>query len=162
MKKTKRLLTSLLASAMVLASAVPVFAAEKDDTAAGTSSPDNGGSGAATVIDLLNNISYGDYLEKYKDMPAGRGEVKINGVDYDETLTTATVSKESGVYGEKDEVLLVEVDGDVTWTFDVENAGMYNGEIEYAGVDKEGRDGVVTSTASKNERGFDKNGKVAD
>jgi len=160
MKKTKRLLTSLLASAMVLASAVPVFAAEKDDTAAGTSSPDNGGSGAATVIDLLNNISYGDYLEKYKDMPAGRGEVKINGVDYDETLTTATVSKESGVYGEKDEVLLVEVDGDVTWTFDVENAGMYNVEIEYAGVAKEGRDGVVTSTASNIERVFYLNGTV--
>lgn len=141
---------------MVLASAVPVFAAETDGTAAGTT----GSSGAATVIDSLNNISYGDYLEKYKDVPAGRGEVKINGVDYDADRTTSSVSVETGVYGEKDEVLLIKVDGDVTWTFDVDKAGMYNVEIEYAGVSKEGRDGKTTSTPSNIERVFYLNGAV--
>ncbi len=155
MKKTKRLLTSVIAIATILASAVPAFAADTDGTVAGTD-----GSGTASVIDSLNNISYSEYLEKYEKTPDGKGEIVIKGVDYDADATTAEVSVENGIYGEKSDVVLVGVDGQIVWTFDVKNAGMYNVMIDYAAVTKEGRDGEATSAANNIERVLYINGNV--
>lgn len=155
MEKTKRLLTSVLASAMILASAVPVFAAESGDTAAGGE-----GTGTTSILDSLSNISYSEYLEKYSDVPMGETEVVIEGIDYDKDATTAEVSEETGVYGEKDKVLLCSVDGDVTWTFNVETAGMYNVEFEYAAIGSTNDDGLTTSGSKNIERVFYINGEV--
>lgn len=158
MSKTKRLLTSVLVGAMILASAAPVFAeAEGTGVSAGAE-----GSGTASLIDSLSGIAYDEYLNRYKDIPAAKksDEVVIKGVDYDADATTADVSEEKGVYGEKNEVLRIGVDGSVTWKFDVKKTGMYTVTVEYAATTKEGRDGNITSGANNIERVFYINGEV--
>ena len=159
MKKTKRLLSSVLVGAMLFASAIPTFAAETG-TAAGTESENNGGT--ASLLDSLSSIAYDEYLAMYKDIPvAGKNDkITIKGTDYDAEATTAEVSEESGVYGEKDKVLLCDVDGNVTWKFDVKKAGMYTVTVEYAATTKEGRDGGETSGANNIERVLYINGNV--
>lgn len=146
MKKTKRLLTSVLAGAMILASAVPVFAAEGDDTATDVES------GSASLVESLTDIDYEEYLKKYEDVPAAGKEIEIDGVDYDKSMTTAKVSAEKGIYGDKNEVLFIPTDGYATWKFDVAKAGLYTITVEYAATTKEGRDGEVTSGANNIER----------
>lgn len=157
MKKTKRLLTSVLAGVMILASAVPVFATEGTGVSAGAE-----GSGAASLIDSLSGIAYDEYLVRYKDIPAAKksDEIVISGADYDADATTADVSVEKGVYGEKDEVLLMGVDGSAVWEFDVKKEGMYTITLEYAATTKEGRDGNETSGANNIERVLYINGEV--
>ena len=88
MEKTKRLLTWVLAVAMVLTMALPVFAADNDGDSTGASGQGSGGT--ASLLDTLNSITYGEYLEKYEGMADGRGEIVINGADYfaDETVLT--------------------------------------------------------------------------
>lgn len=146
MKKTKRLLTSVLAGAMILASAVPVFAAKDDDTATDAES------GSASLVESLTDTDYEEYLKKYEDVPAAGKEIEINATDYDKSMTTAKVSVEKGIYGDKNEVLLVPTDGYATWEFDVDKAGLYTITVEYAATTKEGRDGEVTSGANNIER----------
>lgn len=160
MKKTKRLLSSVLVGAMLLASAIPTFAAEAGGAKAGADTENQ--SGTASLLDSLANIAYDEYLVNHKDAPvAGKNDkVVIKGTDYDADATTAEVSKETGVYGEKDEVLLCGVDGEVTWEFDVKKAGLYTVTVEYAATTKEGRDGEETSGANNIERVLYINGNV--
>ena len=158
MKKTKRLLSSVLVGAMLLASAVPAFA-QDSGTAAGTASEN---SGTVSLIDSLSSVAYDQYLKYYADTAvAGENDtIVIDGVDYKADATTSEVSEKSGVYGEKKNVLLIPVDGQVTWEFDVKKTGMYNIVVEYAAVEKEGRNGKVTTGANNIERILYINGEV--
>ncbi len=161
MKKTKRLLTSVLAGLMLLTAAVPAIPTYAAEEGTGVSAGAEG-SGAASLIDSLSGIAYDQYLVRYKDVPAAKksDKVEIAGVDYDAESTTAEVSVETGIYGEKNEVLKIGVDGETTWTFDVAKTGMYNITVEYAAVTKEGRKGEITSGANNIERVLYINGEV--
>ena len=66
-------------------------------------------------------------------MSAGTKEIVINAADYDEKATTAkNITKESGVYGLEDEVVLTDDAGKITWSFNVEEEGMYSIKVDYA------------------------------
>lgn len=153
MMKTKRLLTSVLVGAIVLASAVPVFAAETDSTS------DNKTSASATV-NSFDFISYGDYLKKYESVPNGTATVEIKGTDYDPAGTDAEVSVAKNIYGDKGECLYVPLDGTVQWKFEIPDAGRYNIEIEYAAVTKSDANGGTTSSTNNIERILNINGDV--
>jgi len=160
MEKTKRLITSVLTAAMLFAAAVPAFAAD-GGTGTGTES-----TGTASFIESINTIAYDGYLEKHKDAPVGKGEIVINGVDFDKKATTATVSKEKNIYGYEGDVLRTSDEKAVVWSFDVKDAGMYNITIEYAAMRKEAKttdpDGkaLVTSNPNNIERVISINGDV--
>ena len=153
MMKTKRLLTSVLAGAMVLASAIPVFAAETDGTSDSNTS-------AVATVNSFDFISYGDYLAKYESAENGKKTVEIKGTDYDADGTDAAVSEAKNVYGDKEACLLVPVDGTARWKFEIPDAGLYNIEIVYAAVTKEGSNGETTSSTNNIERILNVNGEV--
>lgn len=63
----------------------------------------------ADLSDQLSLISYSQYLENHAGVSAGAKEIVINAADYDEKATTAkNITKESGVYGLEDEVVLTD------------------------------------------------------
>ena len=133
----KRLISLALCAAMLVAAAVPVFAEEQtvtssDGSAGGTSSGYNKTT-LADLSDQLSLISYSQYLENHAGVSAGTKEIVINAADYDEKATTAkNITKESGVYGLEDEVVLTDDAGKITWSFNVEEEGMYSIKVDYA------------------------------
>lgn len=133
----KRLISLALCAAMLVAAAVPVFAEEQtvtssDGSAGGTSSGYNKTT-LADLSDQLSLISYSQYLENHAGVSAGTKEIVINAADYDEKATTAkNITKESGVYGFEDEVVLTDDAGKITWSFNVEEEGMYSIKVDYA------------------------------
>lgn len=153
MMKTKRLLTSVLAGAMVLASAIPVFAAETDSSSGSNSS-------AVSTVNSFDFISYEDYLARYSSAANGKKAVEIKATEYDAEGTDAEVSVEKNVYGDKGECLFVPLDGTVQWKFDVPDAGLYNIKIVYGAVPKDSDDDTLTSSTNNIERVLNINGDV--
>ena len=131
-KITQKRLTSLaLCAAMTFACCVPAFAADKSDANA-SGSDAKSDNALVELSGTLNLSSYAEYLEKHAGTPAGTDEIVIKAVDYDKANTTSEVSVESGVYGSSGEVLDIDELGRVTWSFNVEKAGMYSLKFKYA------------------------------
>ena len=152
MKKTKRLLTLALAILMVIVSTVPAFADETGNSDV---------SGMESFLDSLSTLSYDDYLVRNDGVPMGKDEIVIKGIDYDAENTTAKeeVRVEVAPGLGEDKVLYTPGEKKVSWTVDVPKAAMYTITIEYAGIAKEGREGL-TSGPNNIERVISINGKV--
>lgn len=151
----KRLMSLALSLVMLFSVAAPVYSAEKTDDAKEDTNEEEF---AVLSEHLLEQVTYDEYLDKHADKPLGTDEVVIKAVDYDEKKTTAQVNVKSDVYGKADEVLEIPSVGDVTWTFNVEKAGMYSLKFEYAAVNDKKTDiervlyinGTVPYTEARN------------
>ena len=109
----------------------------------------------------LSTLSYDDYLVRNDGVPMGKDEIVIKGIDYDAENTTAKeeVRVEVAPGLGEDKVLYTPGEKKVSWTVDVPKAAMYTITIEYAGIAKEGREGL-TSGPNNIERVISINGKV--
>ena len=146
--KAKRLLAMLLALMMVLPITLSVSAAGNADGETTTSSPS-----ISDVSEILNLISYNDYLTKYanvgKDKPGEKNNIEVeiseNVFMVDGAQSTIPV-KEVEVGGVKADGILVPENGTVSFKVNVSNftdsakyptaarGGMYTIEIVYAQV----------------------------
>lgn len=89
--------------------------------------------------ELLTDITYADYLEKYGYVKDAEGELKIdfsNSINNDKELTDATYLLTSDLFKDEDsnvisDVLVVGDDGDITFTLNVPDTAFYSMEIEY-------------------------------
>ena len=159
-KVWRKLLSVVLAVLMLSGTIVSVAAADSSTNTSGvslaTSSED-------TTID------YNDYQTLHENDPVASesSEVIIDAVDYDKANTTSKVSVLDEYSGEEDVLRIEETDvndttsGEVTWTFDVPETGMYCFEFTYASVFSL-QDGEITDTDRKSdiERVFYLNGEV--
>lgn len=142
----KRITALLLALLMVIPSLAYVALATEDND-------DESKKSATTDTfdefkDLLNAITYDEYLKEYSDVPDGTENITIKGSEFDKELSTDSESdvfviKEGAEY--YDEIIAAdpskkgekfgyssESDGTViTWNFTVKKTGMYNIAVEY-------------------------------
>ncbi len=139
--KFRKLTALLLAFLMVCGSMV-----------LGVSAADGGTSVTDQTIDevkeLLNAISYEEYLEKNADIPRASKDIVIDATNYDKENTDAAVSVET-YDGEKG--LLLPNSGVASWKVNIPSTAKYSITIEYYPVE-----GKVASI----ERIFMINGKV--
>lgn len=143
--KTQRLI-SLLLTVLMLGSAaiVPLHAADETDTEI----PQTSQKTIAEISEMLNSITYDEYVQKYADIPRATQEVKIDALKYNAELTDANVSTYTDGTGS---ALQIGDTGKVTWDIEVPQSGLYAIEIEYYPV--EGKSNSI-------ERMFYINGKV--
>ena len=100
------------------------------------------------VRELLNAISYAEYLEKNADIPSASENIVIDATDYDKSNTDAEVSVDTWA----DETgLLLPSSGTVSWKVNIPSTAKYSISIEYYPIE-----GKVASI----ERIFMINGKV--
>ena len=149
----KRLTALMLALLMVIPCFTFVSVAVEDDTASVDVAGSDSDAGTATFDefkDLLNAITYDEYLAEYSNTPNGKAdnEVVIEGYDYNPELSTNSaedvfvIKKGTDFYddiiaadpsraGEKF-AYTSETDGTtITWNFTIKEEGMYNIELEY-------------------------------
>lgn len=164
-KHTKnKLLCLVLGLVMAVSSITPVVAADEDDAVSLTAvSEDAAGAeegetnsrttrqSLAEIKDIFDTVSYEEYLSRNENVPQGKGEYRIDAVDYNKEETTAKVEVVSDVYDKKGDVLLVPNYGKVAWDVEVPEAGMYSIKVEYA---------PVNDTKTTMERIFYLNGAV--
>ena len=122
--KSKKLICFALVILM-LTSMLPTFAA------ADTSKSTEGKSSLKDISDSLNAKAYSVYQEEHKDIVRGKNEITIKAVDYDADKTTADVSVVSDYEGKAGESLRIGDDGQVTWTVDVPEEGMYAIKLDF-------------------------------
>ncbi len=122
MKAKFRKLTALLLAILTVCSSMVVGVGAADG---GTSVTDQT---IDEVKELLNAISYDEYLEENADIPRATQDVVIDAVNYDKENTDANVSVET-LAGEKG--LLLPSDGVVSWKVNVPSTGKYCIRIEY-------------------------------
>jgi hypothetical protein len=142
--KARRVLALFLCVLMLVGAMVTtVSAASTSSKGGGTTSIDN-------VTDILNALSYTEYIKKYADKAKGESVIEIPALSYNKDETTADVVEVNGIYG-KDEVLKIPEIGTVVWKFNVPKDALYSIEIEYCQV--EGKTNSI-------ERAFYLNGDV--
>ncbi len=125
-KNTSRKLICLALSVLMLVSVFPsVILAAKTDTGKTDSS------GLKEISESLNAISYKEYLGKYDGVDRGDGEIVIDAADYIKDQTTAEVEVLNNYEGNPGKSLLVDDYGEVTWTVNVPEDGMYAIMVEY-------------------------------
>ncbi len=130
--KMTRLLAGSLAALMLV---VPGGLSASADTA-----KSSGGNAweAPSLAELLNTVSYEEYLAKNQQVPAATESVVLGGTDlanYDASLTNAKNVTAVSVNG-KDGVYLP-TEGTVGWNIDVKTAGKYTIKLTYAAVDND-------------------------
>ena len=126
--KARRVLALFLCVLMLVGAMVTtVSATSTSRKGGGTTSIDN-------VTDILNALSYTEYISKYADKAKGEGVIEIPALSYDKDETTADVSELNGIYG-KDGVLKIPEIGTVVWKFNVPKDALYAIEIEYCQVE---------------------------
>ena len=106
-----------------------VSASDKDTAATGTNSVTS--SAIANAKELLNTISYAEYLALYKDetaYPKATESIVVQGVDYYAEKTDAKVSVETynGITA-----LSTPDSGDVTWKVNVPKTAKYAIKLNY-------------------------------
>jgi len=134
--------------------ALPVAAAEDSSQIGGTSLEE--------LRELLNAISYDEYLKKNANVPAATKTVKINAADYYADGTDAKVEVTENYEGGNGKALFFPDTGTVTWKVNVPETGMYGVSIKYYPVEEyTAKDGTVHEGKSAGiERMFLVNGKV--
>lgn len=123
-KKTKKLTAFVLATVMLLGTAIPSFAAndeDKQDVA------------LEKISDEYTIINYESYKSKFNYSTDGRTgkSVTVNGTDYLESETTAAVENTDW---EGRECIIADDKGSVSWAFDVPAAGWYCVRFVYSAV----------------------------
>lgn len=144
MKAKCRKLTALILAILTVCSSM-VFGVSAADTETKTSVTDQT---IDEVKELLNAISYEEYLEKCADVPRASKDIVIDATNYDKENTDAEVSVGTwdGQTG-----LLLPGSGTASWKVNIPSTAKYSIEIEYYPVE-----GKVASI----ERIFMVNGKV--
>ena len=131
-KKQKASLKKITSLAMSAVVAATMFQAETVGTVASADSTDNSGtSAAASTIALAssNTNAYKNYIARYTDAEMPMEEVTIDVTDYE--ATDGAVTEVVDFEGKTDCVSWLDSEGTITWTFDVETAGLYNLEMVY-------------------------------
>ena len=130
-KKGMRILAFIMSIAMILSIFIsPVSAA------GGDSSESDSTISIADISELLNAISYKDYLAKYSSSPqsATATTVEIDPInDVDEDSTNVEKEVLDSYYGESN-VLKVGDLGTITWKFNVPDTAFYYIQIEYCQI----------------------------
>lgn len=137
-KHTGKKLVCLLLAVLTVFSAMPaVLAADESEDAVSGDSYQR--LKLADLGDTLASVSYEEYEAANADVPLGKGEVRIDAADYDDTkddkgvsATTAEVEVKTGVFDRSGEALYIPEQGSVTWSFDLPAAARYAVRIEYA------------------------------
>ena len=132
----KKLACLFLAATTVFSTLTAVLAADEADNAEGDSYQRLK---LADLGDTLETISYEEYEAANADVPLGKGEVRVDAVDYDDSkdengvsATTAKVEVKSNVFGRSGEALYIPDSGKVTWKFELPAAARYAVKVEYA------------------------------
>ncbi len=139
---SKRLIAVFLTALMVL-SALPVlsFADSGSDSASGSDKATaaenaDGLRSAEDVLSLISADSYADYIAKYDGVPAAESEIVVYGKDYDEDKTQAWPLFTLDHEGVKDALYTPE-EGQVTWTVEIPETGLYAMDLTYYPVSNE-------------------------
>ncbi len=115
-------LSFLLVVLMIMSSvSVSVFAADDAENE----------SKLQEIRDLLNSLTYEEYLASYADVAKGTDEKVIKAEDYNKDKTTAKVQVETNYEGSSGKSLYVPETGNVSFDVDISKTGMYNVAIEY-------------------------------
>ncbi|MBQ9704405.1 MAG: hypothetical protein IJV68_07695, partial [Clostridia bacterium] len=127
--KARRVLALFLCVLMLVGTLVTTVSAASDSgsSSGGKTSIDN-------VTDILNALSYSEYIAKYADEAKGESIIEIPALNYDKDATTADVKEVNNIYG-KDGVLKIPEIGSVVWKFDIPKDALYSIEIEYCQVE---------------------------
>lgn len=123
-KKTKKLTAFVLATVMLLGTAIPSFAANDEDEQ---------DVALEKISDEYTIINYESYKSKFNYSTDGRTgkSVTVNGTDYLESETTAAVENTDW---EGRECIIADDKGSVSWAFDVPAAGWYCVRFVYSAV----------------------------
>lgn len=144
MKKTKfqRITALVLTVTMLVGGGVVAVGAANNSSVSSTTTSD--------IKELLNAISYSDYIENYKNVPLGTETIKLDAID---NLLSSTADVSEGTYGEEERKgLLIPESGSVTWSTDqITEQARYNVIVEYYPVENK---------AASIERIFKINGEV--
>ena len=143
MKAKFRKLTALLLAILMVSGSMVLGVSAADSK--GTSVTDQT---IDEVKELLNAISYEEYLEKNADVPRASKDIVIDATNYDKDNTDAEVSK--GTWDGENGLLLPN-SGTASWKVNIPSTAKYSISIEYYPVE-----GKVASI----ERIFMINGKV--
>ncbi len=132
--KTTRLLAGALAALMlVLPGGLSVSA-----DSAGSGSSGNSGWETPSLAELLNTVSYEEYLAKNQNVGAGKDGATISGADitkFNESLTNAAGVTALKV-GETD-ALYLPSEGAVGWNIEIPSDGKYMIKFNYAAVEND-------------------------
>ncbi|MBR0327004.1 MAG: hypothetical protein IIX09_04305, partial [Clostridia bacterium] len=158
MRKSRfcRALSLLLAVLMAMGCFVLPAAAAEEGSVVGT------GTTLAELRELLNAISYEEYLEKNTNVPVATKSVTVNAADYLASETDATVEVVSKYEGSTGKSLFIPDTGTVSWKVNVPETGKYGVSVKYYPLIKyTTKDGVTHEGKSASiERTFLVNGKV--
>ncbi|MCL2212863.1 MAG: hypothetical protein FWB93_03435, partial [Oscillospiraceae bacterium] len=105
--------------------AAPAIMAAENGGAEGFITP--GGS----ILDVITAISYSEHRAIHAGVPLGTRRIEIDVTDYDPTRTTAEGVEVHDEYAGRQNVLLLPDNGVVSWTFYVEQAGMFSIAFDY-------------------------------
>jgi len=84
------------------------------------------------IRDLLNSLTYEDYLKRYSNIADGTSTVVIDAASaYNKDATTAKVEVLNGFEGSSGKSLYIPEDGNVAFDVNIPKEGMYNIKIEY-------------------------------
>lgn len=127
--KLKRV-TSMFLSALMLSTAVQLpmtlnaAAEEEQKSSMGSSSVSTANVGMSS-----NEDAYKNYIARYADAEMPMEEVVVDILNYEASDGAVTEVVDYGI--EKDCVSWLDSEGTITWTFNVETAGLYNLEMFY-------------------------------
>lgn len=147
-----RIVAAVLSMFILLSAAMVVFAAEPI-----VSTSDDGEDYVKETLEILSDIKWAEYREKYASAPFYRGDpITVRATDYTDhqTGTNESSTVKFGVIDELDgekNVLQTTDSGSVTWTFDVPETGLYAIEFGYY---------PTSAKATSIERTLRINGKV--
>ncbi len=147
-----RIVAAVVSMFILLSAATVVFAAEPT-----VSASDDGEDYVKETLEILSDIKWAEYREKYASAPFYDGDpITVRASEYTDyqTGTNESGTTEFGIIdeldGEKD-VLQTTESGSVTWTFDVPETGLYAIEFGYY---------PTSAKATSIERTLRINGKV--
>ncbi len=93
--------------------------------------PASSGRTIADLKELLNTISYNEYLEKHKDTPRATKTVSVNVAEYDKDATTAAVEVVKDYEGRSGSSVFFPDSGAISWKVNVPETAMYGVEVDY-------------------------------
>ena len=158
MRKSRfcRALSLLLAVLMAMGCFVLPAAAAEEGSVVGT------GTTLAELRELLNAISYEEYLQKNADVPVATKSVTVNAADYLASETNAKVEVVNNYEGSTVKSLFLPDTGTVSWKVKIPETGKYGVMLRYYPlIEYTDKDGTVHEGKSASiERTFLVNGKV--
>ncbi len=141
-KALRKALALSLALAMILPLGLcSVFAAEGSSD--GSNAPSSG-TNIEQIQELLNSLSYQEYLKRLPDSSVVKDTIVLKGDAYDKDATDADVVVLNNYEGAATALLTPDT-GKTTWTFEVKKTGFYNIELKYFPLESydRNRDGKI-------------------